>query len=415
MPASFLAQRVVSAAEDAERRQRFPRGATLTFEDFEAAGRGHVLDAVREAEPVTWVPVLGMWLVAGHAAAREALSPRTPLTTEAEPNLVRASLGLMMLTTDGDEHARLRAPFERPFRMREVAAAFGPAIGEEVDALLAPVIPTGECEIGAAFAAPYAVRMAGRMLGLSLGDTARIDGFYAAFAGAMVYDGDPEPQRRADGAREALNAILHRELERCRAAPDGSLTAAIGGDPDGALTDEEIVAQMRVVMFGAIETIQAAIMNTLLLLLRDGAALDLVRADPTALAGAIEESLRVIPPVAFIERWTRTATTIGGIAIPAAEFVGVSALAANRDPAAFADPLRYDPRRANARHALSFSFGIHHCIGAHLARIEILGALRAILDRAPGLRLVSCEEPAGFAFRRPDTLHLAWDVDARGS
>jgi len=258
------------------------------------------------------------------------------------------------------------------------------------------------------FAAPFAVRLTGRVLGLSLDDVARIDGFYSAFAGAMVYDGNPEPQRLADAAREELNVVLHGELARCRHEPDGSLTSQVGNDIGVNLSDDEVVAQLRVSMFGGIETIQAAIMNTLLLLLRDPPQLEAVRADPALLPNAIEESLRLIPPVAFIERWTARPCELGGIGLGVGEFIGASVLAANRDPAVFTDPLRYDPRRENARRHLAFSFGEHFCLGAHLARIEIARALGLLLERLPELRLVSCAEPAGFAFRRPATLEVAW-------
>jgi cytochrome P450 len=162
-------------------------------------------------------------------------------------------------------------------------------------------------------------------------------------------------------------------------------------------------------MFGGIETIQSGIMNTVLLLLRDPGQLAAVRADRDLLEGAIEESLRLIPPVSFIERWTPGDVAIGGVEIGTGEFVGVSVLGANRDPAVFDQPLRYDISRENARRHLSLSFGEHFCLGAHLARLELRAALERIVE-LPGLTLVAVEEPAGFAFRRPPTLHLAWQV-----
>ena len=404
----MLQQNEVTPEEDMARRERFPMGAAIEFADLEEAGREAALDRLRAAEPVSWVPALGGWLVTGYAEARQMLSPRLGLTVEAEENLVRASLGTMMLTTDADEHTRLREPFERPFRLREVGDLFGGAIAAEAGDLVAAIAPLGRCELGVTFAAPFAVRLTGRVLGLSLDDVARIDGFYSAFAGAMVYDGNPEPQRLADAAREELNVVLHGELARCRHEPDGSLTSQVGNDIGVNLSDDEVVAQLRVSMFGGIETIQAAIMNTLLLLLRDEPQLAAVRADPTLLPNAIEESLRLIPPVAFIERWTARPCELGGIGLGVGEFIGASVLAANRDPAVFTDPLRYDPRRENARRHLAFSFGEHFCLGAHLARIEIARALGLLLERLPELRLVSCAEPAGFAFRRPATLEVAW-------
>jgi cytochrome P450 len=404
----MLKQVEVSAAEDAARRERFPVGASIEFADLEEAGREEALDRLREAEPVSWVPALGGWLVTGYAEARQLLGPRTPTTVEAEENLVRASLGRMMLTSDGSEHDRQRAPFERPFRMREVGELFGAAIQAEADALLAGVAPRGACELGEAFAAPFAVRMTGRVLGLSLDDVARIDGFYTAFAGAMTYDGNPEPQRLADVAREELDVVLHGDFARCRRAPDASLTSQVANDSGAEITDDEAAAQLRVIMFGGIETIQSAVMNTLLLLLRDPEQLAAVAADRALLANAIEESLRLIPPVAFAERWTREPLTLGAVELGVGEFVGASILAANRDPAVFADSRLFDLHRENARRHLSFSFGEHFCLGAHLARLEIAIAVASILDRLPRLQLVACKEPAGFAFRRPATLELAW-------
>jgi cytochrome P450 len=406
--ADLLQQAEVDAGTDAARRERFPVGAEITFSDLEDAGGEAALDRLRDAEPVSWLPALGGWLVTGHAQAREALSPRAATTVEAGENLVRASLGRMMLTSDAEEHTRMRAPFERPFRMREATELFGAAIAGAAAELADAIAPTGECELGADFASPYAIRMAGRMLGLSLGDAARIDAFYDAFAGAMTYDGNPEPQRLADVARAELNAILQAELDRCRTSPDASLTSQVANDPGAGLTDPEIAAQLRVIMFGAIETIQGAVMNTMLLLLRNPDALAACRADAAALSGAVDEALRMIPPVAFMERWTHAPVEIGGIAIGTGEFIGVSVIAANRDPAVFADPLRFDLARGNARHALSFSFGEHHCLGAHLARLETVTAVEGLLEALPGAELVEVDEPSGFAFRRPQRLRLAW-------
>jgi cytochrome P450 len=408
--ATLLQQAEVSDADAAARRARFPAGAAIEFGDLERAGGEAALDRLRDAEPVSWLPALGGWLVTGHAAGREALSPRTATTVEVEQNLVRASLGPMMLTADAGEHARMRAPFERPFRMREAGARFGAAIEDTAAELVRAIAPAGVCELGQAFAAPFAIRMAGRMLGLSLGDVGRIDGFYAAFAGAMVYDGNPEPQRLADAARAELDQILHGELERCRAEADASITSQIANDAGAGLSDAEVAAQLRVIMFGAIETIQGSVMNTLHLLLRHPDQLALVRADPDLTGNAVDEALRLLPPVAFIERWTAQEAALGGVAIGPGEFVGVSAIAANRDPAVFADPLRFDVRRANPRHALSFSFGEHHCLGAPLARIETVAAVRRLLHALAGLQLREADEPAGFAFRRPQRMRLAWNA-----
>lgn len=115
---------------------------------------------------------------------------------------------------------------------------------------------------------------------------------------------------------------------------------------------------------------------------------------------------------ATAERWTVETTRVAGVDIPPGEFVGVSILGANRDPAFFADPLGYDLGRANAVRAPFFLFGLHACLGLHLARLQTTIALRRTLDRLPGLCLEHADEPAGFAFRRPATMRMRWSAEA---
>jgi len=399
----------LTPAEHEARTARFPVGAVVAFEDLVEHARIGALDRLRAAEPVSWVPALGGWLVTSWELARSVLGRRDDFSVWAEPNLVRASLGVMMLTSQGEAHARQRAPFDAPFRMRAVRERFEAPIAGRVDGLLDALAPAGGCELAHDFAGPFAVGVAGDVLGLGLDDVGLLMGFYDAFAGAMVYDGDPEPQRRADAARAELDAILHSELARVRAAPDGSVTSAVANDP-GDLTDDEIVAQLRVVLFGAIETIESLVLNTAWMLLEHPDQLALVRADPALVANAGEEAMRLVTPVAFMERWTTADdTALGDVVLGRGEFVGVSALAASRDPAVFEDPGRFDVRRENARRHLSFSYGEHHCLGFHLARLQGAVAITALLDRLPGLRIVAAAEPEGFAFRKVPRLELAWD------
>ena len=229
--AALLQQVEVDAGTDAARRERFPAGAAIAFSDLEEAGGEAALDGLREAEPVSWLPALGGWLVTGHAQAREALSPRArdDRGGGAEPGAGVARADDADLRRGASTRACGR-PSSAPFRMREAGDLFGAAITEAAAQLTAAIVPAGECELGADFAAPFAIRMAGRMLGLSLGDAGRIDAFYDAFAGAMSYDGNPEPQRLADAARADLDGILHAEIGRCRTTPDASLTSQVAND-----------------------------------------------------------------------------------------------------------------------------------------------------------------------------------------
>jgi cytochrome P450 len=389
----LLDQYVVSDSEDRQRRQEFPAGAAVTLADLEEAGREHVLDELREREPVTWLPALGGWLITAREPARQILLPKSGATVEAEQNMVRASLGRMMLTVDGEEHERYREPFEIPFRARETERLFAESIRAYARELIADIdhaaLSTSGVELTEAFAAPFAVGVAAQVIGLPLDDVRRIDSFYAAFAAAMEYTGDPEPLQRAEAARAELTALLLEGLSRSKVVEASDLTP------------EEVAAQLRVVMFGAIETIQASVLTTLMLLIRHPEAIAEVRADRSLLAGAVDEAIRWMPPVAFMERWTREPVTLAGVEIGEREFVGVSVIATNRDPSVFEDPLRFDIHRANARHGLSFSSGAHHCLGVHLARMQTVIALEEMLDAWPSIDLVSVTPPSGFAFRRP--------------
>ena len=398
----------LAEAEEEERRARFPAGAALEFADLEEQGRAGALDGLRKVEPVSWVPALGGWLVTSYPLGRNVLARTDDFIVWAQPNLVRASLGVMMLTSDPPEHERQRQPFDEPFRMRSVRERFEGRVSARVERLLDEIEPRGSCELVVDFAAPFAIGVAGDILGLSLDDVSKIQGFYEAFAGAMTYDGDPEPQRRADAARAAFSQILLGEVARVRERPDDSITSAVANDPATQLTDEVIVAQLRVILFGAIETVESMVVNAVLLLLEHPDELGAVKADPGLVPNAVEEAMRLIPPVAFIERWTAAPTKLGDVELGEGEFVGVSTLAANRDPEVFEDPLRFDVRRENARHHLAFSFGVHHCLGFNMARLQGPIAVQAIVDRLSGLEIVEALEPRGFAFRRPPELRVRW-------
>lgn len=285
---------------------------------------------------------------------------------------------------------------------------FADQITRIADELISGFAAEGSCSLGPAFASPFAVQMAAYVIGLPLDEVHLIDGIYSDFANAMVYDGDPGPLERAEAARTRLNALLLPQLQQAREAGATSLAAHVLRDPANDLSDAEVVDQLRVVMFGAIETIQASVMNTMMFLLQHPEQFAEVRADRSLIPGAVEESIRLMPPVAFVERWTGRPVELGGVQIGVGEFIGVSTLATNRDPAVFENPTAYDIHRENAKHGLSFSFGEHHCLGVHLARMQTAIAIEQLIDRLPGLRLVSCEAPSGFAFRRPASMTLAW-------
>jgi cytochrome P450 len=168
-------------------------------------------------------------------------------------------------------------------------------------------------------------------------------------------------------------------------------------------------------MFGGIETTEGMIANAAWHLLGHPSQLDLVRADPGLLPQAIEESLRLEPAAAVVDRYATRDAELGGAAVSRGDLVTVSVAGAGRDPAAFPDPDRFDVRRDNAGQNLAFARGPHFCLGVHLARLEARAALGAVLRYLPGLRLDPDHlvAPRGLVFRKPPALPVLWDAAGR--
>ncbi len=178
----------------------------------------------------------------------------------------------------------------------------------------------------------------------------------------------------------------------------------------GDLTTAEVVSDAAVVMFGGIDTTDGMIANAVLHLLSDPGQLELVRVDPRLVPAAIEESLRLEPAAALVDRYATRDVMIGEARVRAGDRVSVSLAAANRDPEVFRDPDRFDIFRASAGRHLAFAYGPHFCIGAALARAETRAAVSALLT-LPRLRLDPARPaaPRGLVFRKPPALHVTWD------
>jgi cytochrome P450 len=178
------------------------------------------------------------------------------------------------------------------------------------------------------------------------------------------------------------------------------------------LSPAEIVSNAAVMLFGGIETTEGMICNALWYLLGDRAAWREVMADRGMIGNAVEEALRLEPAAAVVDRYASADVILGDSQIGSGDLVRVSLSAANRDPAVFADPDRFDVHRGNARQHRAFAIGPHFCVGAELARTEAHAAVSALLDRLPGLRLDPGRPsaPEGLVFRKPASLHVSWET-----
>jgi cytochrome P450 len=379
---------------------RFPLGAAVTLAELE--GDPHELIArLRDLEPVSWVPVLEGWLVTRRDLALEVMRDPVAFTVD-DPRFSTAQVvGPSMLSLDGAEHTRHREPFARAFRPAEIRDRFTEIIERETDHLITGLRPAGAAELRRGFAGPFAVAVVAQALGLRDVDPPTVLSWYDAIVGAVS----------SVTAGEGVTKEGAEAFERLRAGVEDSIGSALLAEAATGLTTAEVVSNAAVLMFGGIETVEGMIANAVWHLLGHPDQLELVLADPELLAGAVEESLRLEPAAAVVDRYATRAVELGGAAIERGDLVRVSITGANRDPKVFVDPDRFDVRRENARLQLVFAHGPHYCLGVHLARLEARIAVAALLRELPGLRLDPARPgaPRGLVFRKPPALHVIWD------
>ncbi|MFJ3672802.1 cytochrome P450 [Streptomyces sp. NPDC090106] len=382
----------------------FPLGAATTLAELTVNPHPR-LALLRAREPVSWLPELNGWLVTRRDLALDVMRDAVTFTVD-DPRFSTAQVvGPSMLSLDGPEHARHREAFAAPFRPRRTHEGFAAFIEEETGRLLDALEPAGAAELRRDFAGPLAVAVVTEALGL-VGTT---PGTVLAWYDAIVQAVSDITAGKAAGP-EGLTAYarLGQAVEETVAARGAS---SLLGSAAARLTGPEVASNAAVLMFGGIETVEAMLTNALLHLLDHPDQLALVRSDFDLLDGAVEESLRLEPGAAVVDRYATRDTALGPATVREGDLVTVSLAGANRDPAVFADPDRFDVRRANARLQLAFAHGPHYCIAAHLARLETRIALRALLERLPALRLERGRTltPYGLVFRKPPALYARWD------
>jgi cytochrome P450 len=391
------------AAED--RARAFPLGAAITLQELE--GDPHPAHArLREHEPVSWPPSLEGWLVTRHDLALAAMRDARTFTVD-DPRFSTARvIGPSMLSLDGEAHERHRAPFAGPFRPGAVAERFAEVARAEAEQLTETVAATPDqsAELRRAFAGPMAAAIVTRALGLGGGEVGDVLRWYDAIVASVtsITAGDGPTDEGAEAfahLRERLEAVI------AGGEPQSLLAAAAGADTP--LSHDEIASNAAVLLFGGIETTEGMIANALLMALEHPDALAGARSDPAVLDAVIDESLRLEPAAAVIDRYATAGVRLGGADIAQGELVRISIAAANRDPAVFAAPNAFDPARSR-RGNLAFAQGPHVCVGVHLARLEARTAISVLLAGVPRLRL-DAERPStvrGLVFRKPPRLDV---------
>jgi cytochrome P450 len=384
----------------------FPIGDVARLEEFEADPHP-LLARLREEEPVSWVPALGTWLVTRRDLVLEAMREAATFTVD-DPRFSTAQvIGPSMLSLDGDAHSTHRDPFARAFRLDAVRDRFTALVRTETDDLIDMFADDGHAELRRALAGPLAVRVMIVALGLEETPTRTVLGWYEAIVAAVTdITAGAAVSPAGSQAFSELVASVARSLD---GDPEASLLAAVAGKA-GGLTGAQVASNAAVLLFGGIETTEGMIANLILHVLRDEGQRDALLADPALLPNAVEESLRLEPAAAVIDRYATKGVELGGVNIGRGDPVTLSIAAANRDPVLFVDPDRFDVHRPNANRHVTFAHGPHVCLGMHLARLEARTALGRLLARLPGLRLNPAypSAPRGLVFRKPPTLDVLW-------
>lgn len=383
------------------KRRRYPLGAALTLELLGTDPYGP-LSRLQESEPVSWVPVLGGWLVTRRDLSVEVMRDAGLFTVD-DPRFSTAQVvGPSMLSLDGDEHRRHRDPFAKAFLRPEARSRFAGPVEQEARRLVTALAPNGRAEIRRDLAGPLAVNVVARALELLDVEPGVVLGWYDEIVAAVdrvSAGGEIGPE-----AREAVGA-LGRHVAGTIAGGSGVLAQA-----RVTLSAAEVVSNAAVMMFGGIETSEGMTTTLFWHLLTYPDQLAALKADRALGANAVEESLRLEPAAARVDRYATADIELADASIRRGDLVIVSLTAANRDPVTFPDPAAFDVSRPNSRSHLAFAHGPHACVGIHLARLETLSALDAVLDGWPGLQIdTGWTPPAGVIFRKPRSLPVRWE------
>ena len=355
------------------------------------------------------------WLVVGHDEAKAALNdPRLSKDMHAAlahsgevvaEGLPGPAFARHMLAVDPPHHTRLRR-LAMPALTPKRVAALEPRIRSIVDDLLAALAARGADEpvdLVAGFAFPLPFTVICELLGIPEPDRADLRRW---FADLLAPYAGPQPPATAVAASDGITGYLTALLDRKRAEPGVDLVTdlVVAAERDGALTEQELLSTIFQLVVAGHDTTTSLIGNGTVALLRHPEQRDALVADPDLVSRAVEECMRFDAPVPHSTfRYATEEILLGGVVVPAFAQVVVSLAAANRDHGRYRDAESFDIHRTDRGH-LALGYGIHHCLGAPLARLEARIALAALHSRFPTMRLAV--EPTALRWGHGDGLVL---------
>jgi cytochrome P450 len=359
-----------------------------------------VLELARSEQPVFYAPAFGLWVVTRHKDVLAVLkdhrsfssdgalkSSPGPYPAEVQTVLAEAFPEMpYIIEVDPPLHDRIRGLVTKAFTPRRVAA-LGPRIEDISAELIDALAPDGRADIVERFAWPLPLRVLGELFGVPREDLEQLHHWGQDW---LLLQQELPLERRLEHARGfvELQRYFVRAVEARLERPTDDLLGALVAarrQIDPPLSVVEIAGLPLDLMVAGHVTVTRAIGSTLYRLIGNPALRDHLL-DPAVAPKAIEEILRLESPAQGLFRITTREVEIGGINLPRGARVMAHFASANRDECVFARPNDYDPRRADLGKHLAFGKGIHYCIGAPLARLELGIALPMLLLRLPGLR-----------------------------
>ncbi|KRF11458.1 cytochrome [Nocardioides sp. Soil797] len=324
----------------------------------------------------------------------------------------RAPLGPLtppsLLVTEPPEHTRYRKLVTRVFSVRAVQRLRGRT--EEIAAsLLDDLAARADSPVDLVhdYCALLPVTVIAEILGVPLSERDRVLGFGMAAAPSLDLGLTWRRFRRVDQALLGFDQWLGEHLASVRRNPGDDLLSqmVLARDYDGnGLSDNELKSTAGLVLAAGFETTVNLLSNGIALLMQNPDQLRRLQAEPDLWPNAVDEVLRVDPPVLLTGRTVVRDTEVAGQPVPRGAIITTLLAAANRDPEVFTEPNRFDVTRENAAEHVAFSSGRHYCLGAALARMEGEVGLRTIFDRFPELQLLEGAE------RRSTRILRGWEV-----
>ncbi len=376
-----------------------------------------IYERCRRSAGACHVPAVDLWFVTRWAdVVPGAEDPvRFPASMPGSP-LDRTLAGRSVLTVDGAEQERLRAPMEATLRPRLVEERAPMIVERMCDELIDGFADRGEADLMSVFCEPLAVLSLAEVIGLRGLDAPTLRRwFHEIAAGTSNYENDPSKQVTADATVAEIDRVLRPQFEDQLAHPDGTMVSDMLHAEPGDL-DERMrgfMPTLKLALIGGLQEPAHGLGTTVVGLLSAPDQLAAVREDPAGLIRkAVDEGIRWISPIGTQGRCAGPDVVFDGVEIPEGAPVGLMVPSANRDPEVWGptadayDPFR--PRHANA----AFGFGPHFCVGHQLARVQMRTGLRRLLDRLPGLRAHPDRAPvfSGWEYRGPAELWVTWDA-----